>query len=203
MKKIYSYIVKEIKVRGFYITVLMLFEQFRAYIRGYKYKIFYRNNIQSTFFFLQSNTTIDIFNKAARIKIGKFVFIRKNTSIRMDYDGELILGENVFINDNCTINCVSKISIGKQTKIASNVCINDHDHNYKSPNNQHLLKGEVFIGENVWIGSNVVILRDTIIENNCVIAAGSVVKGLVPEGSLFFNKRESETKPYYKERGIG
>ncbi|WP_261179253.1 DapH/DapD/GlmU-related protein [Anaerobacillus sp. CMMVII] len=70
--------------------------------------------------------------------------------------------------------------------------INDHDHNYKNKDHQHLVIGEVFIGQNVWIGSNVVILKNTNIGDNSVIAAGSVVKGVVPENTLFVNKRESK-----------
>ena len=131
--------------------------------------------------------------------------MRKNVSLRIDFDGQLFLGEKVFINDNCTINCVNKISIGKHTKIAPNVCINDHDHNYKNVSNQHLVKGEVVIGENVWIGSNVVILRNTHIGNNAVIAAGSVVKGNVPANTLFLNKKEEKLLPFFnpnEKRGI-
>ena len=130
--------------------------------------------------------------------IGAFVFIRKNASFRIDLNGELIIGEKVFINDNCNINCVKRIVIGKQTKIGPNVSINDHDHNYKKIENEHLLTGEVIIGENVWIGSNVVILRNTTIGDNAVIAAGSVVKGFVPANTLFLQNRENELK-YFSE----
>lgn len=110
--------------------------------------------------------------------------------MRLDFDGVLDIEEKVFINDNCNINCVNRISIGRGTKIGPNVCINDHDHNYKDPTDGHLVKGEVKIGKNVWIGSNVVILKDTIIGDNTVIAAGSVVKGRIPSNTLFVNKRE-------------
>ncbi|PGL75615.1 galacturonic acid acetylase, partial [Bacillus sp. AFS054943] len=108
----------------------------------------------------------------------------------------LNIEEKVFINDNCNINCVNKVSIGKNTKIAPNVCINDHDHNYKNPEEYHLVVGEVIIGKNVWIGSNVVILRDTVIGDNVVVAAGSVVKGNVPSNTLFVNKRENVSIDY-------
>ncbi|WP_312886635.1 acyltransferase [Paenibacillus foliorum] len=91
---------------------------------------------------------------------------------------------------------MNKISIGRNTKIAPNVCINDHDHNYKNTTDGHLIMGEVIIGENVWIGSNVVVLRDTVIGDNAVIAAGSVVKGNVPANTLFLNKRENKIIHY-------
>lgn len=40
---------------------------------------------------------------------------------------------------------------------------------------------EIVIGENVWIGLNATILKGTTIGNNSVIAAGTVVKGHIPE----------------------
>ncbi|TVY05660.1 acyltransferase [Paenibacillus cremeus] len=174
----------------------MNLSQVIGYLRGGINKLIYARNIRSSIFALQANSRIEIFSRHAKVVIGKFVFIRKNASIRVDFTGELHIEDKVFINDNCNINCVNKIFIGEHTKIAPNVSINDHDHNYKGETDQHLIKGEVIIGRNVWIGSNVVILRDTYIGDNAVIAAGSVVKGHVPASTLFLNKRERSFIPY-------
>ncbi|OCT11547.1 galacturonic acid acetylase [Paenibacillus pectinilyticus] len=165
-------------------------------LRAYVNALVYFKNIESSIFSLQSNSRIEAYSKHAKIYIGKFVFIRKHTSIRVDQHGELRIEDKVFINDNCHINCAHRISIGRLTKIAPHVSINDHDHNYKHLTGDHLIKGEVIIGENVWIGSNVVILRDTFIGDNAVIAAGSVVKGHVPANTVFLNKREKSYIPY-------
>lgn len=192
IKKIVITLIEECKNRGFYLTVIMNLTHFIGILRGFFYKLLYFKNIKSSIFSLQVNSRIEIFNKKSSVSIGKFVFIRKNASIRIDFEGVLQIAENVFINDNCNINCVNKIIIGKNSKIAPNVCINDHDHNYKKNSGDHLVRGEVTIGENVWVGSNVVILRDTHIGDNCVIAAGSIVKGNIPANTLFLNKRENE-----------
>jgi acetyltransferase-like isoleucine patch superfamily enzyme len=197
--KMVKALVTEAKSRGLIFTILMNLSNFFACIRGSLNALLFIRNIRSTIFFLQANSHIEIFHKKAKVHIGKFVFIRKNTSIRVDHTGDLVISDKVFINNNCTINCVNKITIGSQTKIAPNVCINDHDHNYKNTNNSHLIKGTVSIGKNVWIGANVVILRDTTIGDNAVIAAGSVVKGNVPANSLFVNKREKEVIPFGHE----
>ncbi|EEK77694.1 Galacturonic acid acetylase (Galacturonic acid acetyl transferase) [Bacillus cereus R309803] len=189
-------LVTEGRNRGLYLTILMNISHLIGILRGFFYKIIYFRNINSSIFSLQANSRIEIFNKKAKINIGKFVFIRKNASFRIDFNGVLSIEEKVFINDNCNINCVNKVSIGKNTKIAPNVCINDHDHNYKNPAEYHLVVGEVIIGKNVWIGSNVVILRDTVIGDNVVVAAGSVVKGNVPSNTLFVNKRENVSIDY-------
>ncbi|CAI8863444.1 MULTISPECIES: acyltransferase [Bacillus] len=190
-KKIVQTIVAESRNRGLYFTILMNISHVIGALRGAFYKAIYFRNIKCSIFFLQANSKIEIFNKRSKVNIGKFVFVRKNASIRLDFDGVLDIEEKVFINDNCNINCVNRISIGRSTKIGPNVCINDHDHNYKNPADSHLVKGEVKIGKNVWIGSNVVILKDTVIGDNTVIAAGSVVKGHIPSNTLFVNKREN------------
>ena len=46
------------------------------------------------------------------------------------------------------------------------------------------------IGARVWVCANVVILRGTRIGNDCVIGAGNVVKGNIPDGSLVTGPRE-------------
>ncbi|WP_261302581.1 acyltransferase [Paenibacillus andongensis] len=196
LRKVMTTLIAESRGRGIYYTVMMNISHVIGILRAYMNKLFYLKNIESSIFSLQANSRIEAFSKHAKIHIGKFVFIRKNASIRVDHYGKLHVGDKVFINDNCNINCVHKISIGKYTKIAPNVSINDHDHNFKNATDDHLIKGEVIIGENVWIGSNVVILRDTFIGDNAVIAAGSVVKGNVPANTLFLNKREKSYIQY-------
>lgn len=196
LRKVMSTLIAESRGRGIYHTIIMNISHVIGILRACMNKLIYFKNIDSSIFSLQANSRIEAFSKNAKIHIGKFVFIRKNASIRVDHYGKLHIGDKVFINDNCNINCVHKISIGKYTKIAPNVSINDHDHNFKHSTDDHLIKGEVIIGENVWIGSNVVILRDTFIGDNAVIAAGSVVKGNVPANTLFLNKREKSYIQY-------
>ena len=201
--KILKVLKSESKQRGLYYSFIMNLSQLVGMMRALFYKVIYFKNINSSVFVMQSKSRIDVFSKKSKINIGKFVFIRKNTTIRIDDESTLDIGDHVFMNDNCNINCANKISIGSYTKIAPNVSINDHDHNYKGVEGGNLIKGEVIIGKNVWIGSNSVILRGTVIEDNAVVAAGSVVKGHVPKDSLLLNKRENITKLYkdkYEEK---
>lgn len=72
--------------------------------------------------------------------------------------------------------------------------IYDNDHavkNGKVSDNQYITS-EVKIGSNVWIGAGTVILKGTTIEDNCIIGAGSVVKGTVEKGSIFVQKRNEQ-----------
>ncbi|WBW98953.1 acyltransferase [Oceanirhabdus sp. W0125-5] len=196
LNKIIKDLYKECKERGLYYFFIMYFSNFLALFRAFFYKSIYFRNITGAAFFLGKRSRFDIFNKKSKINIDKYVYIRKNATIRVDFQCNLSIGEKVFINDNCNINCVRKISIGNLTKIGQNVCIYDHDHNYKKNGSNRLNIGEVIIGKNVWIGSNTVILRNTRIGDNAVIAAGSVVKGEIPENSVFYNKKNNEIFQY-------
>lgn len=44
--------------------------------------------------------------------------------------------------------------------------------------------GPIKIGSNVFVGYGVIILPGTVIEDNCVIGAGSVVRGVIPANSV-------------------
>ncbi|WP_168122746.1 acyltransferase [Paenibacillus sp. HB172176] len=197
---------KQARSRGLLITIIMNMAHLIACLRALRYRVLYPSNLKASLFAMQAGSSIEINNRNARMAIGRFVFIRKNTSIRLDDEARLTLGDKVFINDNCTINCANDIQIGAYTKIAPNVCMNDHDHNFKHEEEGHLLKGKVSIGEHVWIGANCVILRDTIIGDHAVIGAGSVVKGVVPAYTLFVNKREksySSLKEHQSQIAVG
>lgn len=108
--------------------------------------------------------------------------------------GSVKIGEHCFFNTNCSITGVNSIDIGRSCKFGNNVVIVDHDHNYKHIGEEEFLSGEITIGNNVWIGANTVILRGTHIGDNCVIAAGSVIKGYVPNNSICFMKKEMEIR---------
>lgn len=89
------------------------------------------------------------------------------------------------MQDKCCIcSCKKQIVIGDKCVIATGVNIIDSNGHIVNSNDR--TRGtdnpqEVLIGNNVWIGVNVLILKGSIIGNNCVVAAGSVVKGSFPD----------------------
>ncbi|WP_243281360.1 acyltransferase [Clostridium sp. D53t1_180928_C8] len=198
LKRAINVLINECRQRGGYHFFVMYLSNLGAIFRGIKYKIFYFKNISGGIFSVQARTKFDIFSKNSKIIIKPFVFIRRNGTIRIDHNGEIYIGDKVFINDNCSINCINKITIDEYTKIGPNVSINDNDHNFRGKSEDRMLKGEVIIGKNVWIGANSVILRNTVIGDNAVIAAGSVVKGEVPANTVFVDKREKILIQYKK-----
>ena len=118
--------------------------------------------------------------KMGRIKIGKS-FETKRMAYLSAQEGQLSIGDSVFLNQNVSITCLLSISIGNEVLIANNVVIVDHNHNLVTGSYD---VAPVKIGNKVWIGANSVILKGVTIGNNSIVAAGSVVRSNVPENSV-------------------
>ena len=132
-----------------------------------------------------------ILYKGTKVKIYK--------SCDLNIEGKLFLG-NPFTNKfyqgckyttllNCNagsnINIQGNVSFGPECRIVvekeAELTIKGSNGKMIDNKNPH---GEVKIGNKVWIGTNSIILKDTIIGDNCIIAANSVVKGVFPENCL-------------------
>ena len=136
------------------------------------------------------HTELKIKNGTARF--GKEQITRGNAVFRVE-GGELVVGDKCFFNQNVSITCKKNIVIGDRCQIANNVVIVDHDH-AGSENWGSYVETPVVIGNEGWIGANVVIMRGTTIGDKAVIGAGSIVKGNVPAGKVFYQKRETIIK---------
>ena len=119
--------------------------------------------------------------------VGKKFRIRNNVSFRIYNEGRVIVGNNCFFNDGCSINCQKKIEIGNNLICGQNVMFFDHDHDYKNDIN-NFIRDEIKIGNNVWIGANCIILKGVTIGDNVVIAAGSIITKNVEKNKMVYNK---------------
>ena len=138
---------------------------------------------------------------SGKLHIGKMLKLRDGGKIRVRKEAYLSIGDNVNVGSNSMIVCHNSIKIGSNVQLAANVQIYDHDHDFRDDGGINAGKykyAPVVIGDNVWSGCNSVILRGTNIGNNAVIAAGSVVKGVIPDNSIFVQKRVSEIKKIQK-----
>ncbi|MDB5280362.1 MAG: exopolysaccharide biosynthesis protein acetyltransferase [Ferruginibacter sp.] len=136
-----------------------------------------------------SNTTI-VIDQAVRF--------RDNFHIMMGNNGNLIIGNNCFFNNNCSITCLKEIEIGHDTQFGENVCLYDHNHHYSDSNKlisrQGYSTGSISIGNNCWIGSNVVILKGVTIGDNAVIGAGCIIYKSVEANMVVINQQSLLTK---------
>ena len=132
--------------------------------------------------------------------IAKKFHFRDNFHIYIEEDGLLIIGENVFFNNNCSITTRKKITIGKNCIFGENVKIYDHNHKFKDTNKPIYQQGfsseEVMIEEDCWIASDVIILKGVHIGKHSVIGAGVVVYKNIPSHSVVICNQNLK---YYNE----
>lgn len=100
-----------------------------------------------------------------------------------DYGFEIELGEDFYANVNLVILDGAKVTIGRNCFIAPNAGIYTAGHPSDARRrNQGLdYARPVTIGDDIWIGAGFSILPGTVIGSGAVIAAGSVVRGTIPE----------------------
>lgn len=112
-----------------------------------------------------------MFNKNVTIKENSIVYVKKNAKITFGRDSST--GHNTEISSN------NYIEIGNDVIMGAYTYITDSNHAYKDKKlpirKQDMEIGSVQIGNNVWLGRGVMILKDSIIGDNSVVAAGSVI----------------------------
>lgn len=138
-------------------------------------------------------------DKGGFLRIGKMIKIRSGTKVRVRKKGILIIGDNLGISNNCVITAYEKIEIGDGVQFGPGVLVYDHDHDFRAPGGLAANKfktAPIKIGNNVWIGANSIILRGSSIGDNSVIAAGSIIKGEVPDNSVVYQKRNTIINRY-------
>lgn len=102
-----------------------------------------------------------------------------------DYGYNISLGKGVFLNFNCCILDVVKVTIGDMTQIGPSVQIVTADHPRDPAQRRQMLEfgRPISIGAHVWIGSGAIILPGVTIGDDAIIGAGSVVTRDVPPGA--------------------
>jgi acetyltransferase-like isoleucine patch superfamily enzyme len=157
-------------------------------------RLFCGNRIGFNFISLVSPFST-IKTKKGVVKMGKMTAVRANTEVCAN-GGEICIGQRCFVNKNCMIVAHNKITIGDGTTIGPNVCIYDHDHNYKKEGQSDFISKPVSIGKNVWIGAGSIILKGTVIGDNCVVGAGTVVNGIIDARSIVCSERHISVRGY-------
>jgi acetyltransferase-like isoleucine patch superfamily enzyme len=118
--------------------------------------------------------------------------VRDNFKIQIGKGAVVIINDGVFFNNNCSINSLGKVEIGKNSIFGENVKIYDHNHKFKE---SKLIKEQgysiknVQIGENCWIGSNVTILHGVTIGDNVVIGANCLIYKSIESNKLIIHKQ--------------
>ena len=149
-------------------------------------KIIYGNKISIRWLNSIRQKLVVLLKGNSKCTVGKFLMVEGPLYIKVEDKAQVIIGDKVFFNHNCSITAMREVKIGNGCNIANNVVIVDHDHQMSDSG---LIDGyniaSVEIGDNVWIGANATILKGVHIAEGAVIAAGAVVNCDIPACELW------------------
>ena len=145
---------------------------------------------------ISPNVVIEM-NRNARMVLGDKVRVHSGSKLKVRDHAELTIGSNVRMNYNCIVVCHERITIGERSEFGPSVYLYDHDHDYAAGLSARKYKtAPICIGKDCWIGANTIILKGTNLGDNCVVGAGTILKGNYPPNSLIVQKRETQVSNF-------
>jgi len=122
-------------------------------------------------------------------RIWRFYIEKSNNTIKIKYlrNHGMKIGEGCFLEGLPYVNEPYLVEIGNHVAIANGALFITHDGSlwcFSEDVPEDDLFGMIKIGNNVHIGMECIFLSGTSIGNNCVIGAGSVVRGTFPDNSV-------------------
>ncbi|MFR9502506.1 MAG: acyltransferase [Rikenellaceae bacterium] len=107
------------------------------------------------------------------LKVEGNLTLRRGINMSIANNSTFVVGNNVFISDNCTIISFEKITIGKGTVVGNNTVVMDSDfHSIINTNNGCVnpSKKSIVIGENNWLGGWCTVKKGTVTPKGTIIA---------------------------------
>lgn len=144
---------------------------------GYEYCAFGINDTNKTYLRIDSDGQL-IFRGKALISTGCIIRIFRGGSVE--------IGDGLYFNAKCSVDCKKKIIIGDDVLCGWNVDIRDGDGHdiYEIDTNKVINKDDdVIIGNHVWLASHVTILKNTHIADDCIIGMNSTVTKSITESN--------------------
>lgn len=116
----------------------------------------------------------------------------------------LVAGDYVGVGSFCFFGAAGGITIGNNTIFGNFVSMHSENHNFQDRNRPIRLQGVtrqgIRIGSNCWIGAKATILDGVIVEDNVIIAAGSVLTaGTYESNSIYGGVPARKLKSLLKE----
>ena len=157
------------------------------YWRFWRFRLRHPHVVTEGFVFLGRGVELYARPGYGRIVLGRWVHLGDGVKLRA-HEGTLRLGVKVVFGANDVVNCYLDIEIGAATLVADWVYICDFDHvarDLAAPiKDQGIVKSPVRIGPDCWLGTKASVLRGAMVGRGCVLAAHTVVRGVVPDYSV-------------------
>ena len=127
-------------------------------------------------------------------EVGEGAYIRP--PFHCDYGYNISLGRGAFLNFNCVILDVVKVTIGDGTQIGPGTKILTADHPRDPAQRREGLEfgRPVVIGANVWIGAAAIILPGVTVGDDAIVGAGAVVTRDVRSGATVLGNPARERR---------
>lgn len=133
-----------------------------------------------------------------RVRIGDRVVCRGILRRELFGDGDIEIGDDVYVGDDCIVSCSERITIGAGTLLGHGVQIFDNNSHPVDPEarkldwaaitsggaRQNVASAPVAIGAGAWIGFGAFVLKGVRIGDAAIIGAGSVVTHDVEPGAV-------------------
>lgn len=126
------------------------------------------------------------------MKIGRNCEFSAYCDFETHGNGVLEIGEGCYFNRFCMISAHDGVTIGQKCMFGPGVKIFDNNHLYNPEIgvSSALITAPIIIGDNSWICSDAIILKGSKIGKNCVIGAGCIVRGEIPDGCVVKCRQE-------------
>lgn len=106
-------------------------------------------------------------------RIGQRNIIKEN--FHCNYGFNISIGDDCFLNFDCTILDSYEVEIGNRVFIAPKVLISPVTHPLEAKKRKDLIIKKIIIEDDVWIGAGAIILPGVTIHHGAVIGANAVV----------------------------
>lgn len=130
------------------------------------------------------------------IHLGRDTLVGRQATLAAGYgpgdprlpDRALVIGDGCLLGAGLTVTAHLSVELGDHVYTGQRVFITDASHGYQDPETpvgrQFGTHAPVVVGSGTWLGHGVVVLPGARIGRNVVVAAGSVVRGEVPDHAV-------------------
>jgi hypothetical protein len=128
---------------------------------------------------------VTIMLKGGRLEAGPRMELRRGVIVNLA--GVLRLEGDNAISWGTIVHCSNDIRLEPMAGVAEYATVADSSHFFTTPEEHfwhNVRKGSVRIGRNTWICPKATLTRNSDVGAFCIVAAGSVVIGVVPDGHM-------------------
>jgi acetyltransferase-like isoleucine patch superfamily enzyme len=123
------------------------------------------------------------------ITVGRRTIFYDNCVFEFGHASEVNIGSEVVFSYGVVFCCRHKITIGNDVQIGEYSSVRDSTHRHDQMDKPMKFSSDIelpiVISNDVWIGRGCLILPGTVIEEGVVVAANSVVKGLLEKNGIY------------------